>query len=330
MSAAKVMRNRPIGRRLLLATALSVPFISRAQAGPDRPFRVIVPAAPGGIVDVVARAIGDAMQRELGQPWVVDPRPGANGVIAAKAFLDAPADGDVLYLTALSHVALPFLTKVPFDVIADFQPVAMTGSVSTLLCVPTDSPADSVAGFVAYARANPGRLNYLNPGNGTVSHLMPEMLKIKYGLDITSVYYRANAAGIADLAAGRLDLGLVATGLAWPYVQAGRLRAIAQVGRRRTDALSGVATLAEQGLSELAAEGLLPLYARTSAPAEQIARINRAVEASLADSRTRTRLAAAHIEPMPMPPAEVGATLRREHDRLGHMIRQAGITADNS
>lgn len=330
LSADRAFQTTRFSRRLFVATGASFPFIAHAEVWPDRPLRVIVPGAPGGTVDILARAIGDDMHRELGQPWRIDSRPGANGVIAAKAFLDAPADDYTLYLTVLSHVALPFLTKVPFDVMADFQPVAMIGSISTLLCVPADSPADTVASFVAYARANPGRLNYLNPGNGTVPHLMPEMLKIRYGLDIASVYYKANTAGIADLAAGRLALGLVATGLALPYLQDRRLKAIAQVSRRRTDALPGVATLTEQGLDDLAMEGLVPLYARTSMPAEKVARLNEAVRSALADPTTRARFAAAHIEPMSLQPAEVGAMLQREHDRLGRMIRQVGITTDNS
>ena len=329
-SAGRALWNSRISRRLLVAAGLSLPLVAHAQVWPDRPLRVIVPGAPGGTVDIAARTIGDDMERELGQPWRVDPRPGANGVIAARAFLDAPSDHHTLYLTVLSHLALPFLSKVPFDVIADFQPVAMIGTIPVLLCVPAASPANTVAGFVAYARANPGRLNYLNPGNGTVSHLMPEMLKIKYGLDVASVYYKAITVGIADLAAGRLAVGLVATGLALPYLQDGRLKAIAQVSRRRMDALAGVRTLAEQGVHDLAMDGLVQLYARTTMPAAKVARINEAVGLALAIPATRTRLAAAHIEPMPMPPSEVGAILRREHDRLGRMIRQVGITADSS
>jgi len=328
--ADEALPNRRISRRLLLTAALSVPFVSHAQAYPYRPIRVIVPGAPGGAVDLAARAISDGMQRELGQPWQVDPRPGANGVIAAKAFLDAPEDGHVLYLTVLSHVLLPFVTKVPFDVMADFQPIAMIGSGTFLLCVPASSPADTVAGFVAYAQANPGNLDYLNPGNATAPHLLPEMLKIRYGLDISSVYYKAVSAGIADLVAGDLDLGLLTTGLALPYVQQRRLKAIAQVSRRRLDVLAGVPTLAEQGLSELALDMFLPLYGRSSLPAENVARINHAVGVVLAAPATRARLATAHIEPLPLQPVEVGALLKREHDRLGAMIRQLGITADGS
>jgi tripartite-type tricarboxylate transporter receptor subunit TctC len=329
-SADRALQNRPVTRRLLLAAALSAPFISRAQAYPDRPIRVIVPGAPGGAVDSAARAISDGMQRELGQRWLVDPRPGANGVIAAKAFLDAPADGHVLYLAVLSHVLLPFITKVPFDVLTDFQPVAMIGTSTFLLCVPAKSPADTVAGFVAYARTNPGNLDYLNPGNATAPHLVPEMLKIRYGLDISPVYYKAISAGIGDLVAGDLDLGLLTTGLALPYVQQRRLKVIAQVSQRRLNGLAGVPTFAELGLGEVAADMYLPLYGRSSMSAEKVARINRAVGAVLAAPEIRARLVATHIEPLPMQPAEVGATLQREHDRLGAIIRQLGITADGS
>jgi tripartite-type tricarboxylate transporter receptor subunit TctC len=284
----------------------------------------------GGLADLAARAVGDVMQRELGQPWLVDPRPGANGVIAAKSFLEAPEDGHTLYLTVLSHVLLPFVTKLPFDVMADFQPVAMVGASTFLLCVPASSPANTVAEFVAYARANAGELNYLNPGNGTAAHLLPEMLKIRFGIDITSVYYKGYPAGINDLLAGNLDLGLVSTGLALPHVRQERLKAIAQVSRRRSDVLQGVATLAEQGLGELNVDTFLPLYCRTSMPAAAVDRVNRAMAAALADTKVRERLAAAHIEPLSMRPAEVGATMQREHDRLGALIRQLGIRADGS
>jgi tripartite-type tricarboxylate transporter receptor subunit TctC len=311
-----------------VATILCAPPIRRAEAYPAGPIRVIVPGAPGGMVDLAARAVGEVMQRELGQPWLIDSRPGASGIIGAKTFLDASSDNPVLYLTVLSHVLLPFVMKVPFDVIADFQPVAMLGTSGFLLCVPAVSPASTVAGFVDCARAHAGQLNYLNPGNGTMPHLLTEMLKIRFGIDITGIYYKAIPQGILDLVAGNLDLGLLATGQAMPQVQQGRLKAIAQVSRHRVDVLPGVATLAEQGLDDLQVEAFLPLYGRTSMPAATVARINRAMAAALADGPTRERLAANYIEPLPLTPAEVGTAMRREHDRLGAVIRQLGITAD--
>jgi tripartite-type tricarboxylate transporter receptor subunit TctC len=326
--ADSVRPSASLVRRLLLATAVSAPFISRALAYPVRPLRVIVPGAAGGAVDMAARAIGEAMQRELGQPWIVEPRPGANGVVAARAFLDANADDHTLYLTVLSHVLLPMLVKVPFDVVADFQPLAMIGSGSFMLCVPVRSPAKTVAGYAAYARANPGRLNYLNPGIGTAPHLLPEMLKRRYELDVMSVYYKSISAGIADLVSGDLSLGLLPTGLALPYLQANLLQAIAQVSRRRIDALPGVATLAEQGLDDTTVEMLLPLYSRTSVDAGKVSQINRAVAAAVADPAVRMRMAAAHIEPLPMLPGEVRERLLREQNRLSALIRQLEIVPE--
>lgn len=321
----RVVHRLSVSRRSLLAAALSAPFVSRAQAFPgDQSIRVIVPGAPGGMVDLAARAIGDAMEQELGQPWRVDPRPGADGIIAARSFLDAPRDSSVLYLTVLSHVLLPFITKVPFE-LADFQPVAMLGTSTFLLCVPANSSASTVARFADYARAHPGKLNYLNPGNGTMPHLLPEMLKLRLGFDITSIYYKSVAQGIGDLMAGRLDLGLLTTGLALPHVQRGHLKAIAQVSRHPLDVLPDVPTLAEQGLGDLQLESFMPLYGRTTMPAAAVTRINRAMAATLAERTTRERLAVSYIEPLPMPAAEVGTMMKREHYRLGAVIQQLGI-----
>ena len=170
-------------------------------------------------------------RRRLGQPWLIDPRPGANGIMAGQMFLGGAApDGYTLFLTVSGHVALPFVMKVPFDVIADFQPIAMIGVSTALLCVPPASPANTIAEFVAYAKANPGKLNYLNSGNGTGAHLLPELLKIKYGLDVTSISYKGLPPGVQDLLGGRLDLAMVSTTLVMQHVKAGRLKALAVVG----------------------------------------------------------------------------------------------------
>ena len=136
-----------------------------------------------GLIDVAARAVSEVMLGELGQPLIIDPRPGGNGVVAGQAVTGAAPDGYTLMLTVSAHVALPFLMKVPFDVVADFTPVAMLGVSSALVCVPPSLPVANLAELVDYARARPGKLNYLNPGNGTGAHLIPEQLKIRYGID---------------------------------------------------------------------------------------------------------------------------------------------------
>lgn len=311
-------------------TVLAAPLAARAEAWPVRPIRVILPGPVGGLIDIAGRAISDAMQRELGQPLLIDPRPGANGIMAAQMFLGAPADGYTLYFTVSGHVAVPFVMKVPFDVIADFKPIAMVGVSTALLCVPPQSPATTVAEFVAYAKANPGKLNYLNSGNGTGAHLLPELFKIKYGLDITSISYKGLPPGVQDLLAGRLDLAMVSSTLVVQHVKAGRLKAIALVGPKRLVELPGVATLAEQGASDTEVRSTLPIYGQKGLSDAIVAKVNEAVRAAQADPETQKRLAAAYIDPLPMSPAETASALAAEHERLGKLIQQLGIKADGT
>jgi len=317
-------------RRLFLGAALAAPYVARADSYPSKPIRVILPGPVGGLIDIAGRAVGDALQKNLGQPWLIDPRPGANGILAGQLFLGAPADGYTLYLTVSGHVALPFLMKAPFDAMADFNPIAMIGVSTAVLCVPSASPANNVAEFVAYAKANPGKLNYLNSGNGTGAHLLPELLKIKYGLDITSISYKGLPPGVQDLLGGRLDLAMVSTSLVMQHVKAGRLKALALVGPRRLAELPDVATMAEQGVGDLEIRSSLPLYGHNALPNAIVARLNGAMASALSDPETVKRLAAAYIEPMPMRPAEVAEAMRAEHDRLGRLIRQLDIKADGT
>ncbi len=319
-----------ITRRLLLGAALAAPVSTRAQTWPARPIRVILPGPVGGLIDIAGRAISEAMQRELGQPLIIDPRPGANGIMAAQMFLGAPADGYTLYFTVSGHVVLNMLMKAPFDVMADFKPIAMVGVSTALLCVPPASSARDIASFVALAKADPGKFNYLNPGNGTGGHLIPEQLKIKYGIDITSISYKGLPPGVQDLLAGRLDFGVVSTSLVAHHVRAGRLKAIALVGPKRTEDLPDVATMAEQGVGELEVRSSLPLYGQKDLPDAIVERVSKAVAASLAEPETQKRLAGAYIEPMPMSPAAMAAALQEEHDRLGKLIAQLGIKADGA
>jgi tripartite-type tricarboxylate transporter receptor subunit TctC len=321
-------------RRHFFAAAALVPGLAptlvRADAYPSKPIRVVLPGPVGGLIDIAGRAVGDVMQRELGQPWLIDPRPGANGILAAQLVLGAPADGYTLYLTVSGHVVLNMLMKAPFDAMADFKPIAMLGVSSALICVPPASPVNTIAQFVELARANPGKLNYLNPGNGTGAHLIPEQIKIKFGVDITSISYKGLPPGVQDLLGGRLDLAVISTSLAASHVKAGRLKAIGLVGLKRHDDLPDVPTLTELGLEALEVRSSLPLLGSKDLPDAIVTRLNGAVNAALADGETRKRLLQAYIEPQPMSPAELAADMRREHERLGQLIRQVGITADGT
>jgi tripartite-type tricarboxylate transporter receptor subunit TctC len=319
-----------LSRRLVLGASLAAAFPARAETWPAKPIRVILPGPAGGLIDIAGRAIGDAMQKELGQTWLIDPRPGANGIVAGQMFLASPADGYTLYLTVSGHVALPFLMKAPFDVMADFKPIAMVGVSTALLCVPPASPANTIAEFAAYAKANPGKLNYLNSGNGTGAHLLPELLKIKYDIDVTSISYKGLPPGVQDLLGGRLDLAMVSTALVLQHVKAARLKALAVVGPKRLAELPDVATMAEQGAGEAEIRSMLPLYGQKALPDAIVIRVSEAVQTVLADAETQKRLAAAHIEPMPLSPAETAAALAAEHERLGKLIQQLGIKANGT
>lgn len=328
------MDGAPVRRRLLLGAALAAPFIATAPRGaradkyPSRSIRVILPGPAGGIIDVAGRAIADSMQKELGQLWMIDPRPGANGIVAGQALLAAPADGYTLYLTVSGHVVLNLLLKAPFDAMADFKPIAMIGVNATLLCVPPTSPVNTVAEFVEYAKKNPGKLNYLNSGNGTSTHLIPELLKIKYGIDITSIFYKGWPPGVQDLLAGRLDIGVVAATLALPQITAGKLKAIATIGPERLKEAPNVPTLTELGLSDIEIRSSIPLMGRTDLPDAIVTRLNEAVGASLADPETRKRLDITYIQPTPMTPAATASALQSEHQKLASLIKRLGIKAE--
>ena len=319
-----------IARRLFLGAALATPFAARASTYPGKPIRVILPGPVGGLIDVGGRVVAENMQKDLGQPLIIDPRPGANGILAAQLVLGAPADGYTLYLTVSGHVVLDRLMKTPFDVMGDFKPIAMVGVSSSLFCVPPSMPVASIAEFVTYAKANPGKLNYLNPGNGTGGHLMPEQLKVKYGIDITSISYKGLPPGIQDLLGGRLELGVISTSLAAHHVKAGRLKAIALVGLKRHEDLPNIPTMAEQGAGELEVRSSLPLLGQKDLPDDIVARLNKAMNAALADVEVIGRLHAAYIEPQPMSPRELGTWLASERAHLGTLIEKLNIKADGA
>ena len=321
-----------LSRRLLLGGALAAPFAApfatRADAWPAKPIRVVLPGPAGGLIDVAARAVSDVMLGELGQPLIIDPRPGGNGMVAGQAVTGAAPDGYTLMLTVSAHVALPFLMKVPFDVVADFTPVAMLGVSSALVCVPPSLPVANLAELVDYARTRPGKLNYLNPGNGTGAHLIPEQLKIRYGIDIASISYRGLPPGMQDLLGGRIELGVVSTSLIVDHARSGAVKAIAAVGPSRVEGLPDVSTMEEQGLGDMEVRSALPLYGPKGLPAPIVQRLAGAVGKALNDDDVKRRLGKAYIDATPMSPAETGAAMAHEHERLGKLIAQLGIKAD--
>ena len=209
-----------LNRRAALgaAAAFAVAPGASAQAFPSKPMRFLVPYPVGGIVDIVARSAADPMQADLGQPVVVEPKPGANSTLATAIIPQAPADGYTWLMATLSHVVVPHLQPVPYDALADFHPVALIAIATSVATVNPTVPVKTLKELVEYGRANPGKLNYLNPGNGSSIHLSAELLKYQYKFDMTSVPYRGIPPGLPDLLEGRLQVGLLPRPLAIQHV----------------------------------------------------------------------------------------------------------------
>ena len=319
-------------RRRLLAGAAALPLLGGAagaqSAWPTKPIRVVLPGPAGGIIDVAIRAISEALTADLGQQIVVDPRPGGNGIVAGQILTGSAPDGYTLEATVSAHYALPFLMKAPFDVVADFTPIAMVGVTAAVLCVAKSLPVRSVDELVAYARKSPTPLTYLNSGNGTSTHLVPEQLRLEKKIDLVSVPYKGLPPGVQDLLGERIQIGLVSAPLILGHVRSGAVTPIAVSGAARLPEIPDVPTLREQGYGAIEIQSALPLLGPKGLPAPIVERLNRSVAKALADPQVRSRLESAYIQPTAMTVDDVQAWAKAEYDRLGKLIVSLGIKAE--
>ena len=301
-----------------------------AQAFPAKPMRFLVPYPVGGIVDIVTRALADPMQADLGQPVVVDPRPGGNSTLATAMIPQAPADGYSWVMATISHVVAPHLQPVSYDPLADFQPVALVAVATSVATVNPAIPVKTLTELVEYGRANPGKLNYLNPGNGSSIHLSAELLKNRYRFDMTSVPYRGIPPGMTDLLEGRLQVGLLPGPLAIQHVQAGKLRALAVLADKRLATLPDVPTFAEAGFADAQVMSWYVIAVRAGTPAPIVERLHASAMKALGSAVTRDRLAKAGCEvPAPRTPAEVMAMWKADYARYGTLVKEAGIKGES-
>ena len=300
-----------------------------AQAWPTKAIRLVVPYPPGGGTDLVARSVAARVADALGQPIVVDNRGGAGGTIGTDIVAKAAPDGTLWFLTTLSHVVNPALSKsVPYHPTNDFTGVAMLGNVPALAVVHASVPAGTLRELVALARAQPGRLNYLNPGVGTSMHLNTELLKLTAGIDVVSVPYKGLAPGVPDLLAGTLSFSFLSLPLAAPHIKSGRIKALAIASPGRNPLFPDVPTIVEAGFpdAQVVSWYLVSVHAKT--PRDIVARINDEVNKALADPEVVKRLeaAGASIAP-PSTPADTDALLRSETLRWAKFARDAKIEA---
>jgi tripartite-type tricarboxylate transporter receptor subunit TctC len=301
-----------------------------AQAFPNKAMRILVPYPVGGIVDIVTRAVAEPVQAELGQPVVVEPKPGANGTLATAMIQQSPADGYNWVMATISHVVVPHMQPVSYDALADFQPVALVAVATSVATVNPSLPVKTLKELIEYAKTNTGKLNYLNPGNGTSLHLSVELLKNQYKLDMTPVPYRGVPPGIPDLLEGRLQVGFIPGPLSIQHVQSGKLRALAVLADKRLATLPEVPTFAEAGFADAQVMSWYVIAVRDGTPQPIVERIHASAMKALAQAETRDRLTKAGCEvPAPRPPAEVSALWKADYARYGKLVKEAGIKGES-
>ena len=319
-----------ITRRAAIAGAL-LPFAARAQAPewPSRPVRFIVPYPPGGPTDIMGRIVAQAVQGPLGQPFVVENRAGANGLIGSEQAARAAPDGSTFLVNASAHVIVPHLTpNMPIDVLADFAPVTNIAAVPLWLVVNPALPVRSVAEFIAYARANPGRIAYASSSQGGAPHLAGELFKLMTGTDLVHVPYRGSGPAGQDLIAGTVQAMFDSVPASAGAVRDGRLRALAVTTRNRIAPFPDLPTIAEAGVPGYEISTWYGIWAPARTPPAIIARMQQAVATAARNPETRARFDALGAEPVADSPEDYARFVRAEYDRWGKLVRDARIKLD--
>ncbi|MBH2009656.1 MAG: tripartite tricarboxylate transporter substrate binding protein [Xanthomonadaceae bacterium] len=305
------------------------PLTALAQAWPAKPIRVIVNFPPGGAADQIARAITLPLQEALGQPVIVDNRAGAGGNIGGDALAKSPPDGYTLLLTSGGLVSInpAIYPKMSFDPARDIIPVAAAARVLVFLEVKPSLPVKNVKEFIAYAKANPGKLTYASPGNGSSPHLAGEMFKDMTQSFSVHVPYRGAAPAMQDLLGGQVDF-MFDPGIGLNHVRAGKLRLLAVGSPKRSPLFPDVPTLSEVGLKGFDADTVFGFYAPTGTPVAIVTRLNSEINKILATQAVKDRVAGLGGEVAPMTPAEFGAKAHEDTARFGKLIKDRHIMGD--
>jgi tripartite-type tricarboxylate transporter receptor subunit TctC len=320
-------------RRFLHLTTIAValPAVSRmanAQSYPARPVRIVVGFAAGGAPDIAARLLAQWLSERLGQQFIIENRPGAGGNIATEVVVDAPADGYTLLLINISNaVNATLYQKLKYNFIRDIAPVASISHENYGMEVHPSFPARTVGEFIAYAKANPGKLNMASPGNGTGPHMAGELFKIMAGLDMVHVPYRGSPPALTDLLAGQVQMMFSPLSSSIEYVRAGKLRALAVTTAARSEALPDIPTVGES-VPGYAASGWFGIGVNDKAPTEIVDRLNREINAGLADTKLKARLADLGSAVFVGSPSDFATHIAKETEKWGKVVRTADLRAD--
>ena len=308
----------------VLAAALAVSTPARSQAFPSKPVRVVLGYTSGGTADIVARLVAEKLAGALGQPVIVENRPGASGNIAAQLVAKAPADGHTLLLGATAEMAINrhVMKEMGFNPETDFAPIALGFHVPLALLVPAKSPHASLKDLLEAARRAPGKLAFANSGIGTPGHLAGEMLTLKEKVSMTQVPYKGGAPAMTDLVGGRVEAYFLSVPGAMPHVRSGNVRALAVSAARRSGSAPEVPTIAELGIAGFDFSLWGGYFAPAGTPAEVISRLNREIVQALSQQEMRERLAREGSELIQTTPEEFGRMVQAESRKYVDILRQ--------
>nr|WP_235430232.1 tripartite tricarboxylate transporter substrate binding protein [Cupriavidus pauculus] len=317
---------------LALPLALLTGLAASAQAAfPDKPIRIVVPFSPGGGTDLIARAMGIAMAQDLGQPVVIDNKPGGGTIIGTDNVAKSAPDGYTLVMATFAHAVNPSLQpKLPFDTERAFTPVMLVGRSPNVLVVRADSPYKSVRDVIAAAKARPGRISFASQGPGTSAHLAGELFKSLAGVDLNHIPYKGAGPAITDLLGGQVDMMFATASAVANLLESGKLRALGvTTAQRSTSAdLARVPTIAEAGVPGYVAESWYGLFAPAGTPAPVVARLNAAARKAVTAEAFRKRAEAEGLLVTPGTPEELGRYVRGEQARWAKVVKDAHISAN--
>jgi len=326
-----MMKTGILSKKLLICLGLTaLTSIASAQSFPDRNIVLVVPNPPGGLVDTSARLLSEPLTRVIGQTVVVDNRPGASGNIAYQFVANAKPDGYTLLISYSGyHVGNPALMdKLPWDPVKDFSPIALLTISTNVIAVHPSVPVNTLKEFIAYAKANPGKLNYASQGNGSVSHIGTEMFKQSTGIEMTHVPYKGSGPAIQDVLAGQVQVFISTPPSLMQHVQSGKLKGLAVTGKSRHPGMPNVPTTAEAGLPSFQLESWVGLFAPAGTPAPVVTKLTDAVKKSLALPEVKERADAAGVELRYLTPAATDALVKKELPYWNKAIKSANITLD--
>ena len=318
-----------VARACLASLALLVAGTAAAQDYPNRPVKIVVPFAPGGGTDVIARVLGQKLGADLRQQFVVENKAGAGGSIGTEQVAKAPADGYTLLLVPTSHVINPSIFKLPFDTQRDFAPISMVASTPILVAVPSNVQARTHKELVSLAHARPDAVaNYGSAGNGTVFHLATEMFKRKNNIEPAHIPYKGGGPTVMALISGEVQLAFETMLALQPHVKSGRARALAVASRQRSKAMPEVPTALEQGFPELVATNDYMLFAPANTPRPVLDRLYASLAKALKDPEVVEKLGAQGADIVASSPEELATYVRTEVPRWAGIVKVAQIQSD--